>query len=106
MLMLGIKPENKYERVIVDNIAHYVINYKIEFNNDKNLFQWNSVRVNNLIYDEIVSAIIRDKYSNDKMQAIINNHLMEPDEEHIKEFQEMQEWRKFAKSYAKELLAQ
>ena len=40
------------------------------------------------------------------MQAIINNQLLEPSEEHVKEFMEMQEWRKFAKSYAKEILAQ
>lgn len=105
MLMIGIKPKNKYERVVIDHIEHYIINYDIQFNKDKNLFQWNSVRVDNLIYDEIVSAIIRDKYSNDKMQAIINNQLLEPSEEHVKEFMEMQEWRKFAKSYAKEILA-
>ena len=52
-----------------------------------------------------VSAIINDKYNNNDMQAIINNHLLEPeDEEHEAQYQAMQEWRKHAKEIAKQVL--
>lgn len=57
-------------------------------------------------YDNIVNAIISAAYPADKMQAIINNHLLEADNaEHEQEFAEMQEWRKTAKSVAKEAMA-
>nr|DAG40139.1 MAG TPA: hypothetical protein [Caudoviricetes sp.] len=57
-------------------------------------------------YDTIVNAIISAAYPADKMQAIINNHLLESDNtEHEQEFAEMQEWRKTAKSVAKEAMA-
>ena len=75
-------------------------------------------------YDEVVSAIIRDKYREDEMEAITNNmnavvseflatlvsegiiqatkYLMEHiDAEKMKQFKEMQEWRVFAKKEAK-----
>ena len=56
-------------------------------------------------YSTLVSAIIREKYSDDKMQAIINNYLMEiNDSEHKKEFDEMQEWRAHAKEIAKTII--
>lgn len=48
-------------------------------------------------YASIVSAIINDHYSNDRMQAIINNHLLEANDEHEEEFREMQAWRAHAK---------
>lgn len=53
-------------------------------------------------YDGIVNAIICDHYPADKMQAIINNHLLESEsKEHQEEFAEMQAWRAKAKSVAK-----
>ena len=56
-------------------------------------------------YDGIVNAIVCDHYPADKMQAIINNHLLESDnEEHEAEFSEMQAWRAKAKSVAKEVV--
>lgn len=56
-------------------------------------------------YDGIVNAIVCDHYPADKMQAIINNHLLEGNnEEHEAEFSEMQAWRAKAKSVAKEVL--
>lgn len=56
-------------------------------------------------YDGIVNAIICDHYPADKMQAIINNHLLESEsKEHQAEFAEMQAWRVKAKSVAKEVL--
>lgn len=56
-------------------------------------------------YDGIVNAIVCDHYPADKMQAIINNHLLESEsEEHQAEFAEMQAWRVKAKSVAKEVV--
>lgn len=57
-------------------------------------------------YDGIVNAIICDHYPADKMQAIINNHLLESEsKEHQAEFAEMQAWRAKAKSVAKEVVS-
>ena len=58
-------------------------------------------------YDSIVSAIVSAAYPADKMQAIINNHLLESDDEngeHEAEFKAMQDWRKHAKEIAKEVV--
>lgn len=77
-------------------------------------------------YNEVVSAIIRDKYREDEMEAITNNmnavvseffsilitdgiikatkYLVDSvDDEKMKQFKEMQEWRAFAKKTAKEI---
>lgn len=56
-------------------------------------------------YGGITDAIICDHYPADKMQAIINNHLLESEsKEHQAEFAEMQAWRVKAKSVAKEVV--
>lgn len=57
-------------------------------------------------YDGIVNAIVCDHYPADKMQAIINNHLLESEsKEHEAEFVEMQAWRVKAKRVAKEVVS-
>lgn len=58
-----------------------------------------------LDYDSIVNAIISEEYPNDKMQAVINNYLLDPsNEDTTKEFNDMQAFRKKAKDWAKDLL--
>lgn len=58
-----------------------------------------------LDYDAIVNAIVSDAYPQDKMQAVINNYLLDPSEADTKaEFEAMQAVRKKAKAYAKDLL--
>ena len=58
-------------------------------------------------YERIVSAVFNEVYSNDQFQAIIANHLLDPeDEEHETEFRQMQEFRRAAKQYAREVLAE
>ena len=77
-------------------------------------------------YDEVVSAIIRDKYREDEMEAITNNMNMVVSEffstlvsegiiqatkflvesangDNMNRFKEMQEWRAFAKKEAKSI---
>lgn len=53
----------------------------------------------------IISAVIRAKYAQDEMEAIINNYLEDPtDEDTLADIHEMQSWRKQAKLVAKEAL--
>lgn len=66
-------------------------------------------------YGAIVSALIRTKYSEDDVEAIINNNIAliatpssisdEESQAKLDEFKQMQEWREKCKTRAKELLA-
>ena len=56
-------------------------------------------------YGGIIDALINYKYPIDRMQAIINNYLLDPNDESInQEFIEMQKWRSESKQIAKEIL--
>lgn len=58
-----------------------------------------------LTYERAVSAIVDDGYPADKMQAVVNNYLLDPADETAKaEMEAMQEWRALAKRVAKEAL--
>ena len=55
--------------------------------------------------DEVISTIIMDMYPFDKMQAVQNNYLLNPnDEEAVAETNAMQEWRAYAKEIADEFM--
>lgn len=55
-------------------------------------------------YPNCVDALITHKYPNDKMQAVINNYLLDPtDTDALTEFTEMQNYRKYCKELAKQL---
>lgn len=55
--------------------------------------------------DTVISTLIRQRYRDDEMQAIINNYLLDPEDvEAITEFNLMQEYRKFAKTVADQFL--
>lgn len=66
-------------------------------------------------YGAIVNALVRYKYSADKVEAIVNNSLMlmqnpnavseDKANEQISELDELQSWREKCKARAKELLA-
>lgn len=71
------------------------------------LFMWEQVTIpkGRFDYGGIVDALISHKYPIDKMQAVINNYLLDPNDEYaIDEFNKMQAWRKEAKEIAKEAL--
>lgn len=56
-------------------------------------------------YDAIVSALVNAQFPRDKMDAIVNNYLEDPENATAaEEMQEMQEWRKAAKQIAKDAL--
>lgn len=53
----------------------------------------------------IINTFIREKYSVSQVEAIVNNYLLDDtNKEYLKEFNDMQEWRKQAKSIAKEII--
>ena len=57
------------------------------------------------VYEELVTGLIRTKYSQHQVEAIINNYLDEPaNEKYLNEFKELQEFRKQCKAQAKTLI--
>ena len=62
------------------------------------------VILNNCKVPNIIDTIIRERYSASQVEAIVNNYLSDTtNEEYLKEFNDMQEWRKQAKSIAKKV---
>ncbi len=58
-----------------------------------------------LTYDALVAALVRTRYSDDAMTAIINNHLLDGNDADIAaEWEQMQQWRREAKALAKQIL--
>ena len=91
-----------YER----GLPQYYINFNV-VQVDFDTWEHDQVRITSdkWNYGGIVDVLIQFYYPNDKMQSVINNYLLEPDNvEFIKDFQDMQEWRKEAKKIAKEAL--
>lgn len=96
---------------IKQGYRRYSINISWEtdgFTLDLSTSSWNN--------SEIVSGLIRGRYSQDRVEAIINNHFLNIAEwldkkfkgEDVKfedpEYNELQEWRKICKQWAKEAL--
>lgn len=60
-----------------------------------------TVTVLSMDYATLVSALIRFRYTDDAMMAIINNRMLSPDDPDIlAEWQEMQQWRTESKEIA------
>ena len=77
--------------------------YTINFDQQGDTCQ--SVNVAKVDYPTVTSAIIRHRYPDDDMTAVINNYLLSPDDDVAKsEFGAMQEWRKHAKEVADQVL--
>lgn len=55
------------------------------------------------VYPRLVSEFVRQNYSQNKVEAILNNYIADP-QEYATEFQELQAYRKTCKDRAKELL--
>lgn len=55
-------------------------------------------------YSVLVKHFIRQYYSADRVEAILNNKLAEPSEEHEADFNDLQSCRASAKEYAKSVL--
>lgn len=62
------------------------------------------VILNDCKVPNIIDTIIRERYSASQVEAIVNNYLSDTtNKEYLKEFNDMQEWRKQAKSIAKKV---
>lgn len=82
----------------------FFINIDIEQSNE--MFDYQSIKVEygKWNYSGVVDALVQYKYPTDKMQAVINNYLLDPEDVYaVDEFNKMQEWRKEAKEIAKEI---
>lgn len=58
-----------------------------------------------ITYNYLVDKLVRARYSADHIEAIINNYLLyTTDKDYLKEFNDMQEWRKKAKNLANKII--
>lgn len=100
----AIRPE-LMDTYVIGGVRKYDINIDVVF--DNGLYKWEQVSIpyGRFDYSGVVDALVQYKYPIDKMQAVINNYLLEPEnEEFVTVFNEMQVWRKEAKEIAKEAL--
>lgn len=104
--------ENELQDIVIGNdCGRFVVSVKVGMDSEDIITLptavWN--------YGAIVSALIRTKYSESEVEAIISNSLFlmqnpsnvseEESNEKLNEFNEFQEYRKKCKARAKELLA-
>ena len=76
-----------------------LINYLVEEveKDGEKMFQYESTEYNSKQRDHLIEVIIRDRYSQSKVEAITQNYLINED---TGEFAEFQRWRKIAKIVA------
>ena len=80
----------KYEHSASDEMAH---------DNDPLMMACERIELDTIDYPSVVSAIVRCKYSQSDIEAIVLNGS--DTEEHAAEYQALQEWRTEAKRIAK-----
>lgn len=102
--VIGENPQIEHYRV--NNVDMVRIPYEIT-ELAPGIYSWSTLTVNymNFNYGGLVDALIGLKYSSAEMTAVINNYLLDPTDELIKkEFDEMQEYRKYAKTIARSII--
>jgi hypothetical protein len=100
----SFKP-NMVEREVILGRITFFINLNIEFQNGWYIYDQIKIEYDKWNYSGIVDALVQFKYPIDKMQAVINNYLLDPEDVYaVDEFDKMQAWRKEAKEIAKEAL--
>ena len=78
MKTMGNKP-SPLKSFLKDNYKNYIFNFNIKsINQDEWEFDSIEIPSGNLNYDDMLNIIISEKYPSDKMQAIINNYILEP----------------------------
>jgi hypothetical protein len=98
---------NTLEKRNLNNRYYYVVRFNINFDSNIGMWKYDEVKLpyGKPNYEVIVNELVTFKYPVDKMQAVINNYLLDGDDPSIKdEFKQMQDWRKFSKEYAKEII--
>lgn len=99
--------EGTMNRLFFDFTPHVSVN---EEENPSNLYDCQNVDVQGSSYEAIVNAIMVDKYQSDKVQAVLLNYqdacdagsdiTDEKRAEYIAEYNNMQSFRKYAKTIA------
>lgn len=103
--MIGNNTPKIVDSYTVRGVNYKTINFDIKEVDEG--FEWESVEMpqTKWNYSGVVDALIQYKYPIDKMQAVINNYLLDANDAYaIEEFHKMQSWRKEAKEIAKEAL--
>jgi hypothetical protein len=96
---------NLAEKEIIRGRETYFVNWNVIYNGELYVYDQVEIEFNKWNYSGVVDALIQYKYPIDKMQAVINNYLLEPENlEYVTVFNEMQAWRKEAKEIAKKAL--
>lgn len=97
---------NIVETYIEFATKRYAVNIDVIHNIDEWEYDRVSIPAGKFDYAGVVDALVQYKYPIDKMQAVINNYLLDPEDAYaVDEFNKMQAWRKEAKEIAKEALA-
>ena len=103
--MISISIPEIVDKYVINGANCYDINFNIVKEQDWYSYEQAKIPNGRFDYGGIVDSLVQYKYPNDKMQAVINNYLLEPENpEYITAFNEMQTWRKEAKEIAKEAL--
>jgi hypothetical protein len=88
----------------INNKFYIYVPVIVEENTDqyKYIYKYICMKPYEYEYKNLVSFIICMKYSSNDETAILMNYMFEPNnEKYIKEYNELQSWRLFAKNYAK-----
>ena len=100
----NVRPE-LVDKYILYATQRYAINVDIVEKDGVFVYEQVEIPAGRWEYSGVVDALVQFKYPIDKMQAVINNYLLDPNDEYaISEFNAMQAWRKEAKEIAKEAL--
>lgn len=100
----SLKPEF-IEKNITNGRVLFDVNFNIIFNGEMYEYEVVTMSYDKWNYSGVVDALVQYKYPIDKMQAVINNYLLDPEDAYaVDEFNKMQAWRKEAKEIAKEAL--
>lgn len=93
------------EKEVIFGRTTYFVNLNIDFQDGWYIYDQIKIEYDKWNYSGVVDALISYKYPIDKMQATINNYLLDPNDDYaVSEFHKMQAWRKEAKEIAKEAL--
>lgn len=101
-----IEPPKFVEQRIIYGQKNRTINYEVEEFTEGG-YEFNSIALPPAVWDYgvIVDLIIKEHYPNGQMEAILNNYLLDPSDEQSKaKFNEMQEYRNYAKELAKQAM--
>ena len=92
--MRGINAPNIIDNYTIKGVNYKTINFDIREVDEG--FEWENVEMpeTKWNYSGIVDTLVQYKYPIDKMQAVINNYLLDQtDPDTLKDFNEMQQWR-------------